>query len=149
MHVSIDSLITLQISVCVWRVVRWSSVFIYISTSPWSHMQFTQVWRGSFKHIHLRTDFTILRDILWRVHPKIKIHIFPLTCIAKCPSRDVHLILNIMELDGTWLVSLKAPKINLKDSMATSPSRNHDATTEDNPQTLREGSAPDSVGCKH
>ena len=99
MHVSIDSLITLQIGVCVCRVVRQSSVFTYISTR-------LEAIRGPICSLHKCDVEPLSTYTLNRLHssscdeltPQSKMHIFPLSCSATCPSRDVCLIWNIMEL---------------------------------------------------
>lgn len=55
-----------------------------------------------------------------QVTPKSKPHMFPLTCRAifvffeDIGRRDVYLLLNMIKLDGTWLVVPKVPHLKEK-----------------------------------
>lgn len=120
----------------------------------WESVSVTCVFFGSVPMPGLCDVFSTAkrRDLKGQFTPKWKIHILPVTCSAIYQSRlfwcelpnvrdiscrDVCLLWNIVELDGTQLVVLKVPKrYILQNSTAMSLSRNHDLVIQDNPHTL-------------
>lgn len=85
-------------------------------------------WNGSYELLG-KTVFLLEGTVA----PKIKLPLTPcaiyssrlfgfeLACFGEFSSRDVCLLLNIKELNGTWLVVLKAPKSCIQKTIAKRP----------------------------